>query len=145
MKKILIIGGLIVAGIVIVFLLSGDEPLSPSPDTTLPTGADDTFDYKPNKATKVADQVYALTNLEEDETFSVVYYEFDGSYAAALLKEPLGESRQALEDYLKVELALDEDELCSLPLFVGVPEDVNSYFAGLDLKLSFCEGSIDLN
>ncbi|MAZ56183.1 hypothetical protein CL653_00095 [bacterium] len=130
---------------VVVVLLRDKQTLSIS-DTSLPDLNNTGQVYVPDSDTEVADQVFALTGLEagEDDYFSVVYYEFDHSYAAALLKEPLSEARNRLEAYLELELNLDKEELCMQNISVSVTEDVSSYLFGQNLGLSFCTGSVVL-
>ncbi len=95
---------------------------------------------------QLSDGVYAVfgENLQRDQSFVVTYYEFDQSYRAALLKEPLAESRRALERALQRRLGVSEEELCSLNVTVGVPVDINPSFASQSLGLSFCSGSVRL-
>ncbi len=94
----------------------------------------------------MGDGMYALTTLENETTtsFGVIFNEADGSFAIGLESEPLGETRRQAEQYLLSLLGITDQALCSLNVYVGTTVYVNTFYAGKNLGLSFCPGSVQL-
>jgi len=61
-----------------------------------------------------------------------------------LLKEPIGETRSAAEQFLISNLSISQDQMCQLNYMVSVPDRVNSRYAGRNLGFSFCPGATKL-
>jgi|CXWL01.1.fsa_nt_gi hypothetical protein len=61
-----------------------------------------------------------------------------------LLKEPLGESRKAVEKYLIEKLGISLEQMCNLNYSVGTPTSVNSVYASMNLGFSFCPKAVQL-
>lgn len=73
-----------------------------------------------------------------------ILYGTDGSITISLLESPLQETRKDAEEALKTFFPLSNNTLCSLDVLVGVPYNVNTSYAGSNLGLSFCPGSVQL-
>lgn len=80
-----------------------------------------------------------------DNAYYNIYYNPQGSYFIILLYDKnLKTSREKAEaDLLKL-LNIKKEDACKLNLRVGVPFSVNKNYAGINLGLSFCDGSIEL-
>lgn len=89
------------------------------------TGVDD--------ATATADPPYLIEYLEATHYFNV-----------ELLSEPIGAVRLAAEQFLMANLGIPQSQMCQLKYTVSVPNSVNSQFAGIDLRFSFCPGATAL-
>lgn len=75
---------------------------------------------------------------------SSYYYTEDGGMIILLTQEPLAVARYTAEEELKERLALSEEELCGLDILVQTNRYVNISYAGINLGLSFCPGSVSL-
>jgi hypothetical protein len=82
-----------------------------------------------------------LDPVETGATFSIMYVESDKSFTISLLQEPLGEVRRQAEASLLKKLNISEAAACNLLYTVLVPVRVNEYYAGKNLKFSFCPGA----
>lgn len=80
-----------------------------------------------------------------DNTYYNIYYNPQGSYFIILLYDKnLKTSREKAEaDLLKL-LNINKEDACKLNIRVGVPFSVSEDYAGINLGLSFCNGSIEL-
>lgn len=90
---------------------------------------------------------YSLTgflNNTPETQFNITFTETDGSFAVALLEEPLAESRKAAENFLVNKLNVSPEVLCSLSVYVGVPVSINSALSNENLGISFCPGAFPL-
>lgn len=87
--------------------------------------------------------LYGL-DLERKYPFAVNFNERDGSFAIALLEEPLVETRILAEESLQNRLKISESEMCRLSVFVGVPVSINTFYSGTNLGLSFCPDAVRL-
>lgn len=76
--------------------------------------------------------------------YSTVYSAKDQSFVVSLLQEPLGSNRLAAEEALQAQLGINQDAMCQLNYFVGVPAAVNETYAGTNLGFSFCPGATKL-
>ncbi len=73
--------------------------------------------------------------------FHILYFPLDSSILVSLYAEPLGDTRLAAESALRTALGLSNSQLCSLLVSVRTSSDVNPYYAGKELGLSFCPGA----
>ncbi len=80
----------------------------------------------------------------DTDAFSIAYEGSSQSFNIALLKEPLGETREDAEDFLRDRLGISDAQLCSLNYYLGVPYFVNERFSGENLKFSFCTDATTL-
>lgn len=90
--------------------------------------------------------VYYLGNTYDttDAAYVVTYNVETDLFTIALLKEPLAESRLAVEAYLSQLLGIPNNELCNLKYIVSVPLYVSEYVSGYSLGFSTCPGSAQL-
>lgn len=73
--------------------------------------------------------------------FKITYDSATSFFNIVLLKEPLGATRQAAEQFLESRLGLPQQNMCLLNYFVGAPYYVNQTYAGTNLGFSFCPGA----
>ena len=102
---------------------------------------DFTKDTQPEWAS--ADAGYQVVG-NEDAPYQVIYFPDGSGFLVSLLQEPLGQSRLDAETALRQKLRLTNDELCKLSSEVGTTISVNETYAGRELGLSFCPGSVKL-
>lgn len=79
-----------------------------------------------------------------DAEFQIVYFPLDSGFIITLNAEPIGQTRRDAEDALRTSLGLSNAELCKLRIDVGAPYSTNDSYAGANLGLSFCPGSVAL-
>ncbi len=113
------------------------------------TSQREVFLFDPRSLPKTVDMgagIFSITTLENENPypFGIIFNEKNGSFAIGLEKEPIAQSRLEAEAYLKSVLQISNDDLCTLNVFVGVPASVNQFYAGRNLGLSFCPGSVSL-
>lgn len=77
---------------------------------------------------------YIIEYFSETEYFNIV-----------LLSEPLFQARVRAQSYLMETLGITESEMCSLEYTVSVPNFVNEYYSGQDMRFSFCPDAIPLD
>lgn len=90
---------------------------------------------------------YSLTgflNNTPETQFNITFTEADGSFAVALIKEPLAESRKAAEAFLQEKLKVAPETLCELSIYVGVPISINAALSKGNLGISYCPGAFPL-
>jgi hypothetical protein len=80
----------------------------------------------------------------ESNAYQIFYFDTDRSINISLLSEPLGSVRLIAEEQLMKRLGLSKEVLCSLHINVGTPGFVSAVYAGQNLGLSFCPGSVKL-
>lgn len=80
---------------------------------------------------------YAITYLEGYEGGA-------GTFTVSILKEPLGEVRKRAEEALIRKLSITREQLCVLPVEVWTSVHVNELYAGYNLGVSSCAGSVEL-
>lgn len=80
---------------------------------------------------------YAVTYLEGYEGGA-------GTFTISLLKEPLGEVRKKAEESIIQKLGITRAQLCVLPVEVWTSVHVNELYAGYNLGISSCTGSVGL-
>lgn len=76
--------------------------------------------------------------------FQILYYPQNSGILISLFAEPLGAVRLAAENALRARFGLSDSQLCKLIVDVRTTADVNSTYAGRNLGLSFCPGSVTL-
>lgn len=90
--------------------------------------------------------VYEISGNEIgiDVPFTIVYFRGYDFYQISLEQEPIGETRRAAEDRLLQQLGISTEEACRLDISVRTRLEVNYVYAGTELGLSFCPGSVTL-
>ena len=78
------------------------------------------------------------------DNFNVFYNSAPQSFNTVLTKEPIGQARLLMEQFLLSTLGITQSQLCSLKYRVGVTIYVNEQFAGENLGFSFCPGATPL-
>ncbi len=73
--------------------------------------------------------------------FNIFYDSTNGSFTIALLKEPLGQVRFEMEQFLMKTLGITQEDMCRLNYYVGTVSDVNPLYADRNLGFSFCPGA----
>ncbi len=81
---------------------------------------------------------------EDPSTYDIFYNEPTGILFISLYKEPLSFSRALAERALTGTLPLSKEEMCTLQVKVTTNAYVNPIYDGLNLGLSFCPGSVEL-
>jgi hypothetical protein len=76
--------------------------------------------------------------------FTVYYNSGPQSFTIELTKEPIGQARLDMEQFLLGTLGLSQQQMCSLNYYVGVTIYVNARFTGKNLGFSFCPGATAL-
>jgi hypothetical protein len=76
--------------------------------------------------------------------FQILYFPKDSYFLISLFTEPLGDTRKAAEGQLRAQLKLSDAQLCKLHIDVNTLASVNQTYAGENLGLSFCPGSVQL-
>ncbi len=76
--------------------------------------------------------------------FSILYIDSIQNFNITLLREPIGDIRLQAEQLLLQRLGISQEKMCGLRYSVGVPESVNSFYAGKNLGFSFCPGAVKL-
>lgn len=136
------------------------DPLSSSESTStvaqgstyvkVGTPSEDIYIRDPRTIAGVEDMgggIYAVTSLSVSRTthFGVIYNETDASLAVSLDEEPLAVTRREAEEYIRSLLGVSDEQLCKLQIFIGTADVVNPFYAGKNLGLSFCPGSVSLD
>ena len=73
--------------------------------------------------------------------FAVYYNSGPQSFTITLTKEPIGQARLDMEQFILTTLGLTQQQTCSLNYLVGVTRYVNSQYTGKNLGFSFCQGA----
>lgn len=73
--------------------------------------------------------------------FNVYYNSTRQSFIIALTKEPIGQARLDMEQFMLATLGITQQQMCSLNYFVGVTKYINAQFSGKNLGFSFCPGA----
>lgn len=134
-----------------------DTTQGTEPETTQPTADVLSVDTSAGQVrfvdpatTGVAEQLdettFNLGSLSDMSTrhFNVIFNTTNNSFAVALLKEPLAESRVLAENFLLSRLSISREELCALDVFVSTTYTINPYYAGVDVGFATCDGSLPL-
>lgn len=72
------------------------------------------------------------------------FYNDDGGFILLIEREPLSFARSILENQLQQKLQFNQFQMCQLKILVQTTRYVNENFAGRNLGLSFCPGSVTL-
>ncbi len=86
----------------------------------------------------------SVPDASEEIPFVISYIASTQFFNIVLYEEPLATSRMQAEQYLKQTLGITEQEMCSLPYSVSVPNFVSPTHAGESLGFSFCPDSVPL-
>mgnify|MGYP003337920978 CR=1 FL=1 len=86
----------------------------------------------------------ADSSATRNPPFTISYDKATDFFNVALLKEPIGPTRQSAETYLQSKLNIPEDQMCRLQYSVSVPNRINSLFSSINLGFSFCPGATKL-
>lgn len=76
--------------------------------------------------------------------YELLYFSGDSSFLISLESEPLRDARNAGEIKLLNELAISSAEACQLKIRVATNIRISEAYAGKELGLSFCPGSVAL-
>ena len=173
MKRILIIGAVILIlvciGFVGVYLIHSGKGQAPVATSTNPfgfagetgtttssgTGAIslqlkdggqvDVQNFVPATQPVGADVTNGYQITENDtSSYSILYYPNNSGFLISLSQEPIGQARLDAEKFLQSKLNLTQDQFCKLQVQVFTSIDVNETYAGQDLGISFCPGSVSL-
>jgi len=74
-------------------------------------------------------------------SFNIYYNSGPQSFTIALTKEPIGQARLEMEQFLLGSLGITQEQLCRLNYLVSVTRYVNPQFTGKNLGFSFCPGA----
>lgn len=97
----------------------------------------------PQPAWASSDNGYVVSGNGQGD-FDILYYPAQSAFSITLLQEPLGQTRLAAEQALRATLKLTDTQLCKLSADIGTIGSVNETYAGRNLGLSFCPGSVKL-
>jgi hypothetical protein len=87
---------------------------------------------------------YIIGSAASNTPYIIAYQSGFDSLTVTLLLTPLGKARKEAEEVIKRAFGVSDEKLCGLNYFVGVPDAVDSEHSGVNLKFSFCPGSIQL-
>jgi hypothetical protein len=76
--------------------------------------------------------------------YIITYFSETDFFAVALLEEPIGAVRKKAEQELMRRLGITQNEMCELRYSLAVPDFVSPFYAGRDLRFSFCPGSVQI-
>ncbi len=94
------------------------------------------------KKTVVVDDFYKVG--EDEGKFSVYYDRESGAFTITLAGSDSKLAREAAESYLLKELSYTKEEWCKFDLSVVTNSYEDPRWAGINLGLSFCPGSVQL-
>lgn len=80
--------------------------------------------------------------LKETSDYSFSFFGSDNGFLIVLARTPLRSSREKAETALLSILGISKDDVCKLPLHVGVMGSVDPNYAGRNLGVSFCPDGI---
>jgi hypothetical protein len=83
-------------------------------------------------------------SAQADPPFTITYIESTQFFNIGIYAEPLGEVRKQAEQYLKNQLGISEEDMCTLNYSLSTTVHVNPYYGGTSLGFSFCKGSAAL-
>ena len=94
----------------------------------------------------IADNNYILrdTDSPSTATFEILYSDNDGGVIVSLREEPLRATRIIAEEAFLRHMGITREKLCGLSISVAVARDVNEFYAGRELGISSCPGSVAL-
>lgn len=76
--------------------------------------------------------------------FTLTYFEAYDYFQITINAEPIGDIRQQAETSLRATLGITEEQMCNLNAAVLTKNDVNRFYAGENLGISYCPGSVRL-
>ncbi len=76
--------------------------------------------------------------------YQLVYTEGTHDFMVLLLGLPLSYARKNAERELLQKLGIDDETACRLPIYVSTIDKVSEQYAGHNLGLSFCPGSVEI-
>ena len=76
--------------------------------------------------------------------FNVYYNSIPQSFTIALIKEPIGQARLDMEQFMLTTLGITKQQMCNLNYYVGVTRYVNEQYTGKNLGFSVCPGATKL-
>ena len=82
-----------------------------------------------------------LCQAASTSDFNVYYNSDQQSFTIALTREPIGQARLAMEQFMLTTLGITQQQLCSLNYLVGVSTHVSPNYTGKNLGFSFCPGA----
>ena len=85
-----------------------------------------------------------LTLTEDDNSYEIMYDKVSGRVTILLYQQPLSFTRALAEKMLLETLSESKEDICSMDIQVFTNTLVDARYAGSDLGLSFCTGSITL-
>lgn len=86
---------------------------------------------------------YRLTGdaLVPTTNFDAYYIGSSKAFVITLTKEPLGQARLDMEQFMVSTLGIGEQQLCSLNYYVGTTRYINERYSTKNLGFSFCPGA----
>lgn len=86
---------------------------------------------------------YRLTGdaLVPSTNFDIYYIGSSKAFVITLTKEPLGQARLDMEQFMISALGIGEQQLCSLNYYVGTTRYINERYSTKNLGFSFCPGA----
>lgn len=96
-----------------------------------------------NGAEDIGDNNYIVGDTSSSPLYELVIYD-DRSYLISLNALPLAEARLRGERDLLGRLGISKEVACTLRVRVATSFDVSAAYAGKELGLSFCPGSLTL-
>lgn len=82
--------------------------------------------------------------VTENPDYDIVYSSYDSSFSISLLKTPIDTTRLEAENALLKSLGIKKEDACKLKVMVSVPISVDPQYAGVNLGLSFCSSTFQL-
>lgn len=73
--------------------------------------------------------------------FAIYYNSVPQSFTIALTREPIGEARTEMEQFLLKTLGIAPAQMCNLNYLIGVTKYVNEQYSWKNLGFSFCPGA----
>lgn len=76
--------------------------------------------------------------------YAIRYSDQTSTFNIGIMREPIGEKRREAEGVLRSLLGIADSDMCRLNMSVYVFGEVSDTYAGRNLGLSFCPGSVPL-
>lgn len=95
-----------------------------------------------NKTKVAAEDLFQNTTVAN--VYDIFYYEIDGIVTILLYDEDLATARSTAETQLLTILTYTKEQICEMDIAVLTNEFVSQQYAGINLGLSFCPGSVQL-
>ena len=147
-KLFIILAALVAAAIVVTGLYFAFFAPNPQQTTTPNTLSVQTKAQQPVKVKDFTKNYQAATPgnglLVDNGQYSISYSTSDQSFLITLESKPLKTARAAAEQDILNRLNITQAQACQLKVSVKVPLNVDPNYAGNELGLSFCPGSVPL-